>query len=136
MFLTAQHVRSPFGHEGINVFRYQHGPYVWHGLPPVGIPDQNPGALAMQAVPVPAGGNQVRSYLDIIAPDEVSWQEIRPAFMVFMGQVPRQPLPWAGLVGRCLFRMGMDHGVALTWPQEAAALFNAAFNLFRVGVVG
>jgi hypothetical protein len=46
-------------------------------LPP-GIPDQDPGQLVEQHINLQPPGNTVRSYLDVVAPDEVFWPEIRP----------------------------------------------------------
>ncbi|HMG56810.1 MAG TPA: hypothetical protein VK601_25090 [Kofleriaceae bacterium] len=125
MYLAAQHVRSALGQEGINAFRYTHGGYVWQGLPPQGIPDPDPGVLVEQIINVPPPGNVVRSYLDVVAPDEVLWPEIRPAFFAFVGQAQRQPLPWQGVFGRCYFRAGMDMGLAATWRHEVARLLRA-----------
>lgn len=125
MYLTAQHVRSIHGQEGINVFRYEHGPYTWQGLPPLGIPDQNPGELVAQQISVPPPGNVVRSYLDVIAPDEVLWPEIRPAFMAFVGQAQLQTFPWQGVFGRCYFRVGMDRELSDSWRHEIANLYRA-----------
>ena len=91
MYLVAQRVLAPAGTEGINAFCYVHGPYVWQGLPPAGIPDQNPGTLAAQTIVIRPPGNRVRSYLDVVAPDETSWSELRPAFMAFVSEARRQP---------------------------------------------
>jgi hypothetical protein len=127
MYLTAQRVHSPAtGNEGINAFSYVHGPYTWQGLPPQGIPDQNPGELVVETVMVAPPGNRVRSYLDVVAPDETPWTEIRPAFMAFVSDAQRRPFPWVGIVGRCLFRLGMERGLAQRWQREIADLYRAA----------
>lgn len=123
MYLTAHHVRSPQGQEGINAFRYAHGGHVWQGLPPEGIPDQDPGVLVEQLIRVQPPGNAVRSYLDVVTPDEVSWPEIRPAFLAFVSQAQRQPFPWSGVFGRCYFRVGMDLKLASDWRHEIARLY-------------
>lgn len=83
MYLAAQRVRDSFHREGINAFRYAHG-YTWQ-LPPPGIPDEDSGVLVNEMITIQPAGNVVRSYLDIIAPDEAFWPEIRPAFMAFVG---------------------------------------------------
>ena len=68
-------------------------------------------------------GNRVRSYLDLICPDETQWLEIRQSFIQFVGQVRGGPMPWDDFVGRCTFRIGMDIGVAATWQTEIANLY-------------
>ena len=127
MYLTAQRVHSPAtGNEGINAFFYVHGPHIWQGLPPQGIPDQNPGELVAETVVIAPPGNRVRSYLDVVAPDETPWTEIRPAFMAFVSDAQRRPLPWVGIFGRCFFRLGVEHALAQRWQREIADLYRAA----------
>jgi len=67
MYVTAHHVVRPGTNlDRVNAFCYRHGPTIWAGLPPAGIPDENPGELAASSATVAPGGNRVRSYLDII----------------------------------------------------------------------
>lgn len=132
MFLAAQRVLAATGHEGINAFRYLHGGYTWYGLPPPGIPDQNPGILLEQRIEIPPPGNAVRSYLDVVAPDEVFWPEIRPAFYTFVGHAQRQPFPWEGAFGRCYFRIGMDQLLAKNWRLEIAHLYRALETVYPI----
>ena len=128
MYLTAQRVRAPAtGEEGINAFFYQHGPYVWEGFPPAGIPDANPGVLIHSVLELRRqGGNRVRSYLDVVAPDETPWNEIRRSFISFVSESQLNPLPWVGVRGRCFFRIGMESGLAQGWQHEVAVLYRAA----------
>ncbi len=132
MFLSAQRVRSDGGVEGINAFHYLHGPFTWHGMPPAGVPDQNPGTLVAHTIAVAPPGNHVRSFLDVIAPDDASWSEIRPAFITFVSAAQRTPLPWAGVFGRCLFRINMDRATASRWSHEIADLYRAV-QAVRIG---
>ncbi len=125
MYLTAQRVRSSEGAEGINAFQYAHGPDVWDGLPPRGMPDENPGELVAQSILVPPPGNRVRSYLDVVAPDETAPSEIRPAFIAFISDAQRGPLPWIGISGRVFFRVGMEQPLAEQWQREIASLYRA-----------
>lgn len=126
MYLTSHHVIAPAtGREGINSFLYSHGSITWQQLPP-GIPDGDPGTLVAQNTSVPAGGNRVRSYLDIVAPDEVRWSEVRIGLMDFVGEMQRSRLPWTGSSGRCFFRLGMELGLAQQWHRELAILYRAS----------
>lgn len=132
MYLTAQHVIAPrSGAEGINAFYYVHGPLDW-GVPPPEMPDQEPGELTYESIAVPPPGNRVRSYLDMVAPDDAPWAEIRQSFLAFVTQTQQQQLPWVGVVGRCLFRIGMDLAAANRWQRELAELYQAA-QAARVG---
>jgi len=126
MYLTSHHVASPItGHEGVNSFLYSHGAHTWQ-TPPTDIPDKNPGALMAQSISVRPPGNRVRSYLDIVAPDEIRWDEVRVGLMTFVGESQRTALPWIGQCGRCHFRLGMDHGLAQHWQKEVAVLYRAS----------
>lgn len=127
MYIAAQHVISPATRvEGVNAFYYRHGPNAWSGSPPAEIPDQNPGTLVRHSIVVPPPGNSVRSYQDIVAPDDTTWFEIYQALVTFIPRVQRSPLPWIENVGRCYFRVGMELGLAQDWQRELAALHRAA----------
>jgi hypothetical protein len=133
MYLTAHHVISPSSQaEGFNSFFYVHGPYVWDAAPPAGIPDNNPGELMATHIEVPPPGNRVRSYLDVVAPDETPWSEIHESFIAFASQAQQQAFPWVGVVGRCLFRINLELGLAQQWHHEIANLYRAAQTV-RVG---
>jgi hypothetical protein len=75
----------------------------------------------------------VRSYLDVAAPDEAEWVEIRQGFVSVVSESQRLPLPWVGVRGRCLFRVGMELGLAQHWQTEIAALYRA-IQAVRPGV--
>lgn len=126
MYLTSHHVVSPSsGQEGINAFLYLHGEHSWSVRPPE-IPDQNPGVLRAQSISVRPPGNEVRSYLDIVAPDETRWEEVRVGLMDFVGTCQRSQLPWASQSGKCFFRLGMELGLASQWQKELAVLYRAS----------
>jgi len=127
VYLTAHHILSPSTHhEGVNAFLYSHKSLTWTATVPPGMPDQNPGELVAQSISIPPPGNAVRSYLDIVAPDETRWEEIRVALMDFVGQSQPRPLPWKGQSGRCLFRFGMELTLARQWQRELAVLYRSA----------
>lgn len=126
MYLTSHHVLAPeTQNEGINAFLYSHGPMTWE-MPPPDIPDQNPGKLVAQSISIRPPGNNVRSYLDIVAPDEARWEEVRTALMDFVGRSQGSQLPWVGRSGRCFFRLGMEIGLAREWQKELAVLYRSA----------
>ncbi len=132
MLLTAQRVLSPSGQEGVNAFCHLHGPYDWIE-PPDGIPDTNPGECVNERIAVAPGGNRVRSYLDIIAPDDTATSEILATVRHFLAHVQESPLPWVETVGRCTFRFGLELGIEEQWTVEFVMLLEAAV-LVRVPV--
>jgi hypothetical protein len=135
MYLTAQHVVSPTTRsEGVNSFLYRHG-LVWDAAPPTDIPEQNPGSLVAQSISVPPPGNRIRSYLDIVAPDDARWNEVRVGLMDFVGRAQPNPLPWRGQSGRCTFALGMDSELSSQWIGELAVLYRSAQAL-RLATAG
>jgi hypothetical protein len=127
MRLTAQRVRASTGGEGINAFCRLHGPYEWT-VPPEELSD---GELVNQSISIPPGGNRVRSYLDVIVPDEIPTQEIRNAVVPFIDRSRGRPLPWARTIGRCTFRFGVEQGLHSSWPEEFRQLLLAALAVRR-----
>jgi hypothetical protein len=128
MFLVAQHVLRPqTGEEGINAFHYVHHVDDWAG-PPAAIPDQDPGELVNKTIAVAPGGNRVRSYLDIVAPDKASSVGIRQSLLVFLLDHEQGPLPWVGDVTQYRFRIGMEDQLAQNWRHEIGALYSAAMK--------
>jgi len=131
MYLTALHVVDPAtGQEGVNAYYYEHR--VTWDVPPPGIPDQDPGELVAHHLALPTGGNRVRAFLDVVAPDEATWTEIRQSFVTFVSATQLQPFPRKGIVGRCLFRIGLDFGLAAHWHREIAELYREV-QAVRVG---
>ena len=130
MFLTAQHVRAVTGAEGINAFCRLHGAHEWTEPCP---PDLPRGELVNQASSIPPGGNSVRSYVDVIAPDETSTQELCNAVVRFIEQSRGHTLPWMASIGRCAFRFGVEGGLHARWPEEFRQLVLAALTVRRAG---
>jgi hypothetical protein len=129
MLLTAQYVRSAAGEEGVNAFCNLHGSLTWPGEPPAGIPESNPGEPANQNITVPPGGNHVRSYFDVVTPDETPTSEILAAVQQFVVAMRGCPLPWESTIGRCTIRFGIDLGLEHAWVEEFRRLVAAAMQV-------
>lgn len=123
MYVTAHRVRTRMREEGINAYYYRHEPYLWNEPPP---PEENPGQLVNTLLTVDAiGGNSVRSFVDVTAPDEFLWPHIEPMFLKFIEAYRHTPFPWAAVVGPCLFRLGMERTLARSWRRELRLLYKA-----------
>jgi hypothetical protein len=129
MYLTAQRVVAPSGGKsGINAFYYEHG-RSWR-VPPPGVPDRDPGSLVRERVEVRPPGNRVRSYVDLVTPDGMGLPEIQQRFVTFLTTAKGTSLPWTGIDGPCLFRVGMEQALARQWRHELAALLTASESLY------
>jgi hypothetical protein len=130
VFLTAQRVVSPLtAKSGINAFYYEHGS-AWR-VPPAGVPDLDPGKLVRESVEVLPPGNRIRSYLDFVGPDGITPAEIQQRFAMFLTRARESALPWAGIDGPCIFRVGIEEALAYGWRGEIAALLKVSLPLYR-----
>jgi hypothetical protein len=132
VYLTAHHVVSPATQrEGVNALLYLHGDQAWEHLWPPDIPRRNPGTLRAQSISVSPPGNRVRSFLDIVAPDDVRWEDVHVGLMEVVGRCQIAPLPWSGQSrGGTYFEIGMDVGLSARWQKELAILYRAAQALW------
>ncbi len=131
IYLTAHRVVSPTrGDEGLNAFRYSSGNYIWDGPPPAPFDlDVDPGVLVDQRVTVQPPGNHVRSYLDIVAPANAAFHELRSAVEATAdGDAPqRLPAEWSS--GRIWIRFSAERALLPFWRTELRRLFDAAATL-------
>jgi hypothetical protein len=92
--LTAQRVKSRAGEVGINRYRYsipdslRDAPEVWSAL------ERDPGVLeAFEYAVKPPGNNAVISYLDIIAPDAMTPEQLTASLGRLDGYIAMSALP-------------------------------------------
>jgi hypothetical protein len=131
MYLTAQRVIAPTTQrEGINAFCYRHIGQAWEHLSLADVPQDNPGILQASTISVAPAGNRVRSYLDVVTPDEVRWEEVHAALMEFVAHSQPTPLPWGGQSRTGYFRLGMERTLSPRWQKELAILYRAAQALW------
>ena len=133
MYATAHRVRSRRDVEGINAFLHRHGHDVAWPADPSAIPERDPGQQVWEAVAVVPGGNEVLSYLDVIAPDGVGVDELEVAltglWLDLQAAEQDPPHPWAVLPnpliyrrGRVVLRFGTVGGRTAARAQELEAL--------------
>jgi hypothetical protein len=84
MYLTAQRVRSRNGDEGINSCLFLHGstpvPGISWEAPDVSlVAEQHPGTVVVQRIELDSGGNDVLSFLDVVAEDALGIDRLRAA---------------------------------------------------------
>lgn len=125
MYLTAQRVVSPSGENGINGFLYKHDVVAWD-IPPEAVTG-SVGELVHAFIVVPQGGNNVMSYVDVVAPDGTPYDRIRTQISSWMmEQASAQlPLPWTGVTENIRFGLHMVSTYAKDWRREATQLLMA-----------
>ena len=117
MYAAAHRVASERGEEGINAYLHLHGAaFAWPD-DPWRLPETAPGDQVWAQIAVPPGGNRVRSYLDVLAPDDISPGEVDLALTGLwldlvadeLGPAGRRlPNPVVIQRGRVVLRFGVD----------------------------
>ena len=130
MYVVVQRVVSPANKDtGINAFLYLHPGRRWQ-VAPKDILGSDPGQPARKSIAVEPNGNVVRSNLDVVAPDDIEFAEVRRHLMAFFDRAQFEPFPWEGVEGPCLFRLHMVPQLARAgWAREAKALAAAGTDL-------
>ena len=133
MYLTAQRVRAPDGRQGINAYLHWHGKGghtgpSWRDTAGrhLGVPSAIHGPIEQ----VPPGGNSVRSYLDIFAPDGATPTEVTGALLQLLANLEPKSLPARGSVGRVQFEFGMERALAGAWKAEVQHLYHACLQVW------
>lgn len=118
MYVTAHLVRSSAGDEGINAFVHVHGvqfPWPEDAAP---LADTNPGKIVYRRVDLPPGGNQVRAYLDVLAPDDSARDVIEGALARLAADLEERRNPTVFTQGKVTIRFGVEPGLErLRAPQ-------------------
>jgi len=117
---------------GINAYCYLHPGQRWLDEPP---PDLGAGVLVNQIIEVdPPRGNRVRSFLDIIAPDETSNRQIVGAISDGASLLAdgNRELPWSVSHGEIRFRFDAEQGLVAQWQIELGVLIRYALAVRRM----
>jgi hypothetical protein len=130
MYLTAHLVRSGDGEEGINAFLHLHGTGFAWPREVVGLPDTNPGKVVRRQTSIPPGGNSVRAYLDILAPDGTSKKELEQALAALSLDLIERRNPTVFHHDMVVIRFGVELGLEGLRQQQLDMLVPAAMRLF------
>jgi hypothetical protein len=134
MYATAHRVvRASTGETGINAFLHTHGEHFPWPQEAWRLPETNPGVQVRDNVELSPGGNRVRSYLDVLAPDNVSPDEIDVALTgLWLELVADEaaapaatgplPNPLVYQRGRVVLRFGVEGSLEASRSIEMAEL--------------
>ncbi len=128
MYLTAHRVLALAAQEeGINAFYRVHG-VNWQGVDATPAGAQS--TLVEEHREITPGGNRVRSYLDIIAPDASNPRVIVADFQRFLTSSSPQKFPVVHLGGSARFELGLELSLAASWRAEAELLFHECLHVW------
>ena len=136
MYITAQRVISEEGQQGINTFYYLHRP---NKQPKpatfsdvLSVDEGNTGKLIKDQVEVKPGGNRVKSYLDIVAPDTMDAKSIIAALEKFKKEINQSRMgPIISLANRIGLRFSAEIEMYKILGDEYDTLKDRAVALFR-----
>lgn len=125
MLVSALRVRTPDkSREGINIYYYESGKVDWRGGDIGELMNQATGSLKKSFVEVPPGGNEVRTYLDVAAPDDLPLDAIHSAFTEFWTRHRLLPVPWEGKSGDVAFQYNSEIQLSPVGAIESRKLFD------------
>lgn len=136
MYLTAQKVVSDKEQAGINVFYHLHRlekqPIVSSKLDVISVAESNAGELIKERCDINPGGNRVKSYLDIVAPNEIEVKQLGTALDEFRNDIISDNIgPIISIVRGIGFRFNADFGLYDTVIDEYDELKTRALSLLE-----
>lgn len=129
MYVTAHLVRSKEGEEGINAFLHLHGPQFPWPEDAAPLADTSPGKIVQRQIDLPPGGNQVRAYLDVLAPDDTDRDEIDRALAGLARDLDERRNPTVFTLGPVTIRFGVELGLERLRAQQLHMLAPVALRL-------
>ena len=130
MYITAQRVRprdSNASDNCINTILYTAKPEItWREQRDAVMKNESPGEVVRQICEVAPGGNPVRSYLDVVAPDTTPLATVVHAIMD-MDYPPRFPQRWERQLVWC--RLALIGSIAPRWDDERCVLMARIIRL-------
>jgi hypothetical protein len=120
MLLVAQRIDSAL--QSVHAYLYLHRTGWGGAAPPVlALPEAE---LVHRREREPSGSHPLRSYLSLLAPDDVTPSELTQLYAgLHSGRLASTPLPWIIRLGRGLAEFGIDAAAAPVWRAELQLLF-------------
>jgi hypothetical protein len=130
MYATAHRVRAPDGREAIHAFLHRHGSAPWPA-DVVGWPESNPGELIDHVTELPLGGNAVRTYLDVLAPDALEHDAISQVLKELHAQLWERPNPTVVRRRDVTVRFGVEPALEAQREQAYRELSEAILSILE-----
>jgi hypothetical protein len=125
----AVHLVKRGAEEGINAFLHEHpAAFPWPANA-ADLADSNPGKVVDRRIDLQPGGNKVRAYLDILAPNGTSVADIRSALRELRRVLDRQRNPTTFAVGQITFRFGVELGLEKIRGEQLGSLADVGTDM-------
>jgi hypothetical protein len=129
MYITAHLIKDRDQREGINAFVHVHGAAFQWPDDASSVPDTTPGRTVLQRTDLTPGGNNVRAYLDILAPDGTPRAEIEQALNALVHDLHERRNPTVFEHGVVTIRFGVELGLEALRVQQLEMLLRSALQL-------
>lgn len=129
MYATAHKVVRFDGSEGINSFLHLHGTDFEWPEDSSTLPEDNPGQLGKKEITIPPGGNRVRSYLDLLAPDGLHRDTIIETLKAFEQDLGERRNPTVFHLGTVTVRYGVEDELITMRKDEFILLQGVVLRL-------
>jgi hypothetical protein len=135
MYATAHRVASSRnGRQGINAFLHTHGRDFPWPQDASSLPELNPGRLEDEIIGIKPGGNNVRAYLDILAPDTIALEELFSALNNFAKSIPTLDNPLATHESIVTIRFGVESELEKERSEQFQVLIAAIRPLLEASM--
>ncbi len=130
MYATAHLVRGR-GEEGINAFLHHHGPSFAWPEDAWNLPETRPGSIVARKLDLEPGGNSVRAYLDVLAPDGTPAEQVRTALAALQRELceRRNPTVFEHAPGPVTVRFGVEGSLERLREEQLALLAGVVVRL-------
>lgn len=129
MYLTAHLIKAGDQREGINAFLHVHGASLAWPDDASSLPETAPGRTVLHRTDLPPGGNQVRAYLDILAPDRTPRADIEQTLEAFSQDLRERRNPTVFRHGIVTIRFGVEQVLEGLRAQQLEMLTRSALHL-------
>jgi hypothetical protein len=133
MYIAAHLVRRA-EHEGINAFLHEHPPaFTWPKASDeiAALADEAPGDIVASRIDLEPGGNEVRAYLDILAPEGTGIDAIEDALRNLRADLPERQNPTVFGKGAIAIRFGVQVGLERLRELQLDTLAREGLALLR-----
>lgn len=137
MYLTAHRVRHvKNGRHGINTFYYKHGNttipnFSWHQPNLQVIVESYPGELFAQNINIVPGNNHVMSYLDVVASDDITLEQVIERLDKFKERIHQDSHSFTDEEDVVCIGFGLQIGLGGHQVEEFETLVKQVLDLFN-----
>ena len=122
---VATHLVRRGNREGINAFLHEHPEdFEWPeaAAAVAALADENPGTITHSRTDIEPGGNPVRAYLDMLAPNGTSRNELAEAVEALRRDLDERRNPTIFIHGKVTIRFGVELGLEQLREEQLSIL--------------